>query len=125
MGDWTPMRRVRGGVHDLTEDIRLSPQGRFWLSRRIGDAMRPNLHVLPMLNGDNSKLGVRAVPNRDGRYTLLLTPQSGGSVTFSGLGTLINLGKLPPEVITSLPHVWDDDVLVIDVSGLPDATEGQ
>mgnify|MGYP007100138363 FL=1 len=126
MGDWAPMARgVSGSTGQRPGLVRLTTSGLLMISADIATRFRPHQRVEPLRNGNAALLGLRGTAARPATRT----PSIGGgsrvaASVFLG-GTLTAIGKEPPKKSAILPHHWDGDVLVIDLSGLPDATGGQ
>ena len=134
MADWKPIRPGRGG-RDSTNAVRIAVHGALgqvlmFFSAEVMEKWGNPEHVVPMLNGNPSLLGIRVASGPVRGETLKLLPSNQSSrklgataARMSAKGTLEMMGKsLQP--MEHVPHHWDGDVLVIDLSGLPDAQGG-
>lgn len=127
MADWTPIpgpnsQRRRRRRADW---VRLHPSGLIVLSVDVVQQLGDTGHVMPLMNGRRDLIGLRGTRPAPRSSALKLTNHSGGSTSISAWNILSTAGKTRPEKPLDLPHHWDGDVLVIDLSGLTDAPGGQ
>jgi hypothetical protein len=131
MGDWKPIRTWHGGVPSSAPVriaySRASGHAMLVLAGAVLERMGDPEYVAPMLNGSPSLVGFRAATCAARGETLKVSKLSQGTRRFgvsSGKmsinGVLGVVGKARTAA-THLPHHWDGEVLVIDLSGLPDA----
>lgn len=123
MAEWTPLdhrpKTTKGQPSNL---IRLTPSAAMTISADIAMRFRPHHRVQPLMNGQPGRIGLRGVSEPLPTYSLALNGQSRTSVNISAGGIVKAAGKrLPGRVAVEIPHSWDGDVLVLDLSGLPDA----
>jgi len=98
-----------------------------FLSADVMERLGNPTHAVPMLNGDPDVLGIRGTdrPVRGETLRLLRANDSKrlrgpSAARMSMKGTLDAMGKAI-QALENVPHRWDGDVLVVDLSGLPDA----
>jgi len=131
MADWTPIRPARCGL-DSVSPVRIAVHGALeqclmFLSADVMERLGNPTHAVPMLNGDPDVLGIRGTdrPVRGETLRLLRANDSKrlrgpSAARMSMKGTLDAMGKAI-QALENVPHRWDGDVLVVDLSGLPDA----
>lgn len=123
MADWTPIpganTRQRGQrEHD---SVRIYVSGQIAMSSDVAERFGDNGYVLPLRNGRRDVIGLRATKRQPGTSMVKISTPSGGTRMISARNILNTAQKCAPESTVALPHHWDGDILVIDLSGLPDA----
>lgn len=128
MADWKPMggltlggrrgRPSRPGVWLIAK--KANPVFRFppTVAAAFGDAG----FVEPLRNGNPQLVGLRATRPAPGRTALKLSNGSERGTntrTLTATGILKEAGKLVRCGEHQIPAVWDDGVLVLDLSGIP------
>lgn len=128
MGDWTPIsirNKVVEGTVVLAPRIGAAQIGvAADIVARFGEAT----HVIPMQSDQPGVIGLRGDKRRPGVHALQLIGRNArgtASAYLSAVSLLAAVGKGVTAERVILPHRWDGDILVIDLSGLPDATGGQ
>lgn len=122
MGDWTPLARAHPIKAQEPDVVRLTPGSVLTMSADLVTRFRPHQHVTPLRNGNSALVGLRGAEKHTAGIRLALSGVSRSSAGISFTGTLRACGKAAPRRAVDLPHHWDGDVLVLDLSGLPDAT---
>lgn len=126
MGDWTPLPKFqRKGSNVRMDSVRMHRSGPIHLSPDVVERFGEAEYLLPLRNGRSDMVGLRATSPLPRTSMLKLTACSGGTRSISGHNILTQARKSKPRAAVELPHHWDGDVLVLDLSGLPDATGGQ
>jgi hypothetical protein len=125
MGDWTPIHRVSPTTGQAPGIVRITPNGVLMISADIATRFHPHTRVQPLRNGNTALIGLRAEAGGRTTGTLAISSTSRVSIGISFGGTLRTASKTPPSRAVELPHHWDGDVLVLDLSGLPDAPGGR
>lgn len=116
-GQWQVFEPAIQRIETRTESVRLNRNGVVVVSREIAARLGNPYRVVVLTNGAPHRFGVRAATQRKGSRTFR---DYSGRARCVSVGTVVReLGKFW-RVQADLPHSWEDDVLVIDVSGLPD-----
>jgi hypothetical protein len=103
------------------EEVRLGVSGRLILSLAVAERLG-NPERVALLQGDSDEaFAVRAATSSDYSYALAVISRSTRDVNAYTL--LWSIGRLARERMV-LPHSWDGDVLVVDVSGVPQPRMG-
>lgn len=125
MADWKPLTVRRSpGFEAMAESVRMMASGKIRLGARLVDQLGQPRYVGVARNGNPCVIGLSGVERQRGLHTLKLSHVSGGTRTMNGDGILGAIGKTYPDHVTELPYSWDGDVLVLDLSGLPDDIRG-
>ena len=129
MADWTPITpggRIVLGTVTVVQRANRTPQ--ISIAADVLQGFGDALHVVALMNGSQALIGLRGTKRGPGIPSMqLLGKNSRGTAAafVSAVGILAAAGKSSPERPTRVPHHWDGDVLVIDLSGLPDAQGGR
>lgn len=126
---WTPIVNHRRQQQDVptapTDVVKVLRDGSLVVSADLLERMGAGDRVALLTNADPSTLGIRAFRDAATEQAFKLdrysTARSGRRINS---GTVLwHLNRQAPGV-TELPHAWDDDVLVVDLSALPTRMEG-
>lgn len=121
MGDWTPIERVSGRGGKATGRVMLDKAGYLRVDFDIFERLGSPARIQALKNADRSKVGLRAASESE---LSVLTPSKttdGVQRVVSLQGALTALGRDARRLTASivLPHTWDGDVLVLDISAVP------
>lgn len=126
MTEWTPWHPSSGRIPSPDrETVRAHPSGNITLSTDIVQQLGNPERIQFLTNESGDHIGLRALPSNviGGGYKLLRYPsqttgrEAGARRAINANQILWALGRR--GAVLSLPHHFDGDVLVIDISGLP------
>jgi hypothetical protein len=128
MSTWTPFRAPRGEQPYYPDPtVRALADGTLLLTHDLVEQLGNPSHVEFLTNGSPQHIGIRpATVILKGRAYRLGNYPPGARVHTARMGNahqvLRALGRRGAACV--LPHSWDDGVLVVDVSGLPERETG-
>lgn len=120
--EWTPFQPTSARIpHVDIATVRIVPSGTLILSMDIVEQLGSPEHVGFLTNESDDHIGLIAVPVPG--YTLLRYPSRSNS-RLGGPRRAVNAHQIlwhcgRRAAVQVLPHRFDGDVLVIDISGLP------
>jgi hypothetical protein len=103
------------------EEVRLGVSGRLILSLAVVDRLGNPERVALLERGSDAMFAVRAATPSDYSYALAVSSRHTRDVNAYTL--LWSIGRLARQRMV-LPHSWDGDVLVVDVSSVPQPRMG-
>ncbi len=113
---WTPLQEP---LKPVKTKVSISRGGTVYIARILLAQIGNPPHLQPLRNGNPTLLGLRAASPTTGGLAVRINTDSSN---FGGSKILKALGKSSPPNQTTLPHYIEDDVIVIDLSELPDRT---
>lgn len=120
MDTWTPFTPDSGfGRPSIVDRVTALRSGSIRLSEDISQKLGSPKRIQLLTNGQRDRFGVRAAKDPSGSVSL---SQAGRQREFR-IGQLCTaIGKDPSRITwpLELPHTWEEHVLVIDVSQIPD-----
>lgn len=129
MADWTtitPGGRIALGTVSIA--CRQDDQPFITVAADVLEGFGDATHVVSLRNGSPGMVGLRAAKRGPGVHSMKLlgkNPRGTAAASVSATGILTAIGKAHPTERMLLEHRWDGDVLVLDLSGLPDAPGGR
>jgi hypothetical protein len=129
MGDWKPIPAPTAGKGRLKWDsVRVHPSKLISVSSDLLRKFGNPSHVVAVRNGRPDVIGLTPAVRQP--HVHVLKVMNAGTIgrkagEIASRNILRQAGKSAPNVVTDVPHHWDGDVLVLDLSGLRDAKGGQ
>lgn len=117
MAEWTAIDLPSGRRASGEMCLRMQRDGVFTLSASAFERLGRPERVEFLRNGTDACVGIRGTTNTDASRKIekrRRTVQAMGAV-------LLAFRKQPPRAPVSLPYRMDGDILVLDISALPDA----
>lgn len=119
MTDWKPLPGYTGSRTATPTPVRITSSGQIYLARDVFARMGKPEYVRPAVNGRSDVFALLPSRRGPGGGSIRVGIDNGSTVRVSGMGVLHALKRDTPHRVTTLPHSWDGDVLVIDISALP------
>lgn len=125
MSEWTPFapdcgrRDVPHGV----ELVGVLSSGALALSPAVVKRLGAPSRVVLLTTSDPTRLGIRALGDGESEYSYGVNKYGKNGHQVNAYSALWKLGRRPLRRV-DVPHRWEGDVLVIDVSALPVAKMG-